>query len=186
VATAERWGDLARLFGERGACAGCWCMWARLTASEFRAGAGDKNRRTLQRIVRRGDQPGILAYVNGEPVGWCALAPRNIYVRLEGSRVLAPVDDQPVWSVVCFFVARGWRGRGVTVALLEQAAKFAARSGARVLEGYPIDPRDGARPAGAFVWTGLKRTFDRAGFREIARRSPTRPIMRRELRARGG
>jgi len=161
-------------------------MWPRLKASEFRAGAGDGNRRALQRIVRRGDRPGILAYSDGEPVGWCALAPRDVYARLEGSRVLAPVDDRPVWSVVCFFVARGWRGHGVTVALLEEAARFATSNGARVLEGYPTDPRDGKRPAGAFVWTGLKRSFDRAGFREVGRRSPTRPIMRRELRTRGG
>ena len=109
-----------------------------------------------------------------------AHAPRVQYRRLERSKVLAPVDDKPVWSVVCFFVRRGWRGRGLTVRLLREAARFAAARGARVLEGYPTDASK--RAADAFVWTGLKSTFERAGFREVARRSASRPIMRRAVR----
>jgi GNAT superfamily N-acetyltransferase len=182
-ATPERWSDLAKLFGPRGACAGCWCMWPRLTSSEFRRGIGDGNRRALQRLVRKAARPGILAYAAGEPIGWCALAPRSEYRRLETSRVMAPVDDRPVWSVVCFFVTRQWRGRGLTVRLLREAARYAASRGARILEGYPTDPKRG-RPAAAFVWTGLSSAFERAGFREVARRSPSRPIMRRTLRPR--
>src|SRR6185295_20292373 len=112
-ATAERWSDLERLFGPRGACAGCWCMHPRLPGAEFRRGVGDPNRRALAKLVRAGQEPGILAYAGGEAVGWCAVAPRSKYVRLENSRVLAPVDDAPVWSVVCFFVTRPWRGRGL-------------------------------------------------------------------------
>src|SRR5438093_5993995 len=169
-ATAALWPDLAKLFGPRGACAGCWCMWPRLTSAEFRRGAGAGNRRALQRLVRTGTRPGILAYAAGEPIGWCALAPRSAYRRLERSRVMAPVDDQEVWSVVCFFVARPWRGRGLTVKLLREAARYASSHGVRILEGYPSDPKRG-RPADAFVWTGLSTAFARAGFREVARRS---------------
>lgn len=179
-ATNERWPDVVALFGQRGACAGCWCQWPRLAAAEFRRGSGSGNRRRLQKLVRSGSRPGLLAYSNGEPVGWIALAPRAEYPRLGSSRVLAPVDDRPAWSVTCFFVRRDWRKRGLSVQLLRAASKFAASQGARILEGYPTDARK--KTADAFVWMGLAATFERAGFREVARRSATRPIMRRALR----
>ena len=104
--TAGRWDDLVTLFGPRGACAGCWCMWWRRPAAEFRADKGDGNRRALRRLVDAGDVPGLIAYVGGEPAGWLALAPRECYVRFERSRTLAPGDAEPVWSVTCVFVAR--------------------------------------------------------------------------------
>jgi GNAT superfamily N-acetyltransferase len=182
-ATADRWSDIEKLFGPRGACAGCWCMWARLPAGEYNAGLGARNRRALKRMVAAGEPPGILAYVNGEPAGWCAIGPRSGFRRLEKSRVLSPVDDRPVWSVVCFFVARAHRGRGLSVRLLREAAKHAAARGATLVEGYPKESEK--RSADAFVWTGVASTFQRAGFREVARRSPTRPIMRRAVRGVG-
>jgi GNAT superfamily N-acetyltransferase len=176
----ERWADAEALFGARGACGGCWCMWARLTSAEFARGKGEPNRRSFRRIVTGGGAPGILAYAGGAPVGWCAIAPRTEYRRLETSRVLSPVDDRPVWSVVCFFIARSHRGRGLTVRLLREAVRFARARGAAIVEGYPVEP--GSRSADAFVWTGLASAFRRAGFVEVARRSPTRPIMRKVLR----
>ncbi len=177
--TPGRWRDLESLFGPRGACGGCWCMWWRLPFAAFNRGKGDGNKRALKRIVETNGRPGIIAYAGGEPVGWCAIAPRSEYSRLERSRVLRPVDAEPVWSVTCFFVAKGWRRRGLSTALLEAAVKFAGERGARVVEGYPIDS---PRPTpDAFAYTGLVSTFRRAGFREVARRSPTRPIMRARL-----
>lgn len=178
--TPARWADFEELFGPRGACAGCWCMWPRLPAAEFTRGKGAGNRRAMKRIVDDGAQPGLLAYAGREPVGWIALAPRAEYVRLARSRVLRPVDDRPVWSVVCFFVAKGHRRQGLTVKLLEAAAAWAKKRGARLLEGYPVEPRRGELPA-AFAWTGLPGAFQAAGFTEVARRSPVRPILRREL-----
>jgi len=179
-ATAECWSDIEKLFGPRGACAGCWCMYPRRRGAEYRDGSGDGNRRRLQRLVRTGPPPGLLGYVSDEPAAWCALAPREDYVRLEHSRTLARVDDQPVWSVVCFFVARPHRRRGLTVTMLEHAARWARAQGARTLEGYPVDPKSG-KTADAFAWWGVADAFIAAGFHEVARRSPTRPIMRREL-----
>jgi GNAT superfamily N-acetyltransferase len=176
-ATPARWSDVERLFGDRGACAGCWCMWPRLSGREFARGRGAGNRRALKRLIGSGAEPGLVAYRGREPVGWCALAPRTEYTRLERSRVMAPVDDQPVWSVVCFFTARDARGTGVTTALLEAAVEHAAKRGARIIEGYPLD-HGGQRLADAFAWFGLASSFHRAGFREVARRSRTRPIMR--------
>jgi GNAT superfamily N-acetyltransferase len=156
-------------------------MWWRRTAGEFQRGKGPGNRAALRRLVEAGPPPGLIAYRGGEPVGWVALAPRSAYARLERSRVLAPVDDRPVWSVVCFFIARGHRRAGMTARLLAAAARWAAAHGSTCLEGYPIDTR-GRATADAFAWTGLASAFERAGFREVARRSPSRPIMRRMLR----
>ncbi|MCX6069971.1 MAG: GNAT family N-acetyltransferase [Chloroflexi bacterium] len=179
--TPERWDDLVELFGPRGACAGCWCMYFRLSRAEFERRQGASNRRALHRLVSTGRVPGLIACVDGVPAGWVALAPREEYPLLSRSRILQPVDDTPVWSVVCFFTARAYRRQGVTEALLHQASGFAKRWGARWLEGYPVDPGRGSLPD-TFAYHGLAAAFRRAGFREVARRSATRPIMRLELR----
>jgi len=178
-ATAERWGDVERLFGERGACAGCWCQWPRIRGKAFKDGAGAVNKRRLRKLVESGPPPGLLGYLGDEPVAWVALAPREAYERLAHSRKLAPVDDQPVWSVPCFFVAKPYRGRGLTARMLREAARHAAARGARILEGYPVDPAH--RTADAFAWWGLTSAFVAAGFREVARRSKSHPIMRRTI-----
>jgi len=181
--TPARWPDVEKLFGERGACGGCSCMYWRQTRAQFEQRKGAGNRHAFRKLVNAGAEPGVLAYAYGEPVGWCALAPRSQYVKLENSRVLAPVDERPVWSVVCFFITREWRNRGLSAKLLRAAADFARRRGAKILEGYPVEVRKGRMPD-AFVWTGLPGSFLRAGFREVARRSPVRPIMRRTLTSR--
>jgi len=175
--TPARWADFEKLFGKNGACAGCWCMWWRLPRKQWVAQKGERNRKAMQHLVKSRVAPGLLAYVDGEPAGWCAVAPRDQYVRLANSRVLKPVDDQPVWSVTCFFVARKFRRRGLTVALLNAAAEFARKRGAKTLEGYPTEPRKDQPDA--FVYTGLASAFRQAGFKEVARRSPSRPIFRR-------
>ena len=178
--TPSRWPDLEALFGERGACGGCWCMWWRLERARFNRQRGAGNKRALKRIVKNGPPPGLLAYAGKQPVGWCALGPRPSYSALERSRTLKPVDEKPAWSVVCFFVTKPFRGRGLSVKLLRAAADYARRKGARILEGYPVDPRSG-RWADPFVYTGTVSVFRRAGFREVARRSATRPLVRRFL-----
>jgi GNAT superfamily N-acetyltransferase len=179
--TPDRLPDLELLFGPRGACAGCWCMWWKTTRPEWEKGKGAGNRDAMRRQVRAGVVPGILAYDDRGPVGWCAVEPRAAFGRLARSRTLAPVDDEPVWSVPCFFVARRARGTGLTSALLAAAAEHACRGGARLLEGYPVEPR--GETADAWLYTGLLTTFVRQGFAEVARRSPTRPVVRKSLRA---
>jgi GNAT superfamily N-acetyltransferase len=156
-------------------------MWWRVGRAEFERKKGAANRRAMRAVVSTGEVPGILAYLDGKAVGWCAVAPRASYPRLDGSRILAPVDERAVWSVTCFFVERGQRRRGLSVKLLRAAVAHVRRHGGKIVEGYPVEPRAGEMPA-AFVWTGLAAAFRAAGFREVARRSPTRPIMRRLIR----
>lgn len=185
--TPRRWDDFVRLFGEeRGAWGGCWCMWWRMPSKEFDAGARHKgagNREGMKRLVEMRRTPGLLAYLDGEPAGWVSVAPREEFGRIERSRVLGPVDDVPVWSVVCFYMDRRQRGRGVGTALLEAAIDHARSRGARWLEAYPIDPSV-KRTSNSDAYTGVVPMFERAGFKEVARRKDARPIMRKELRQR--
>jgi GNAT superfamily N-acetyltransferase len=174
---ADRWPDLEALFGPRGACGGCWCMWWRLKRPQFVRQKGEENRNALKQMIEAGGVPGLLAYVDGQPIGWCAVAPRESYGVLERSRLLKRIDEAPVWSVVCFFVSKGFRGKGLTVELLRAAVDYATRHGAQIVEGYPVDPKK-ARMPDVFAYTGLAAAYRKAGFVEVARRSETRPIMR--------
>lgn len=174
--TRERWNDLEALFGERGACAGCWCMWWRLPRSQWTLGKGKGNRKAFKQLVDSGDSPGLLAYIDGRPVAWCAVAPRQSYPVLARSRTLKPFDEKPVWSVTCFFVPRDFRGQGLSVHLLEAAKRFVREQGGQVIEGYPVAPKRGRMPD-AFAWTGLVSAFKKAGFREVSLRG-SRSIMR--------
>jgi GNAT superfamily N-acetyltransferase len=175
--TNNAWDDFQELFGERGACGGCWCMLWRVSAKQFESQKGDGNRRAMKRIVTSGLIPGILAFVGAAPVGWCALGPRDHYPALARSRVMKPVDELPVWSVACLFVDRQYRSKGIATELLKAAVAHAKEQGAEILEGYPVEPKQGKIPP-AFAWTGIPKAFERAGFHEVARRSPTRPVMR--------
>lgn len=175
--TSERWKDFEQLFGPRGALGGCWCMWWRIKRKDFEQQQGDRNHAAMRSIVDSGKVPGILAYSNGEVVAWCSVAPREDFPVLDRSPVLKRVDDQPVWSVVCFFMAKNFRHQGLSGRMLKAAVEYAARNGARILEGYPITPKKDQAPD-MYVFTGLESTFIKAGFEEVARRSPSRPIMR--------
>jgi len=181
-ATGAEWDDLVALFGPRGACGGCWCMWWRLSRRDFARRKGDGTRRALRRLVERGPAPGILAYDGERAVGWCCVGPREGFPLLERSRVLARVDEEPVWSIVCFFVARDHRHKGLTRRLIAAAVSYAASQGARVVEAYPTDA--GAGQPDAFVYTGIASAFTSQGFVEVARRSKRRPILRRSIRRR--
>jgi GNAT superfamily N-acetyltransferase len=179
--TAARWDDLEELFGERGASGGCWCMWWRLKRSEYEQQKGEGNRLALKEIVDSSEILGILAYdAEGQPVEWCSVAPREHFPVLERSRVLKRIDDKPVWSIVCLFVGKPLRRKGLTVALIKAAVEYVRESGGKIVEGYPVEPRKDRMPD-VFAWTGLASSFRKAGFREQLRRSETRPIMRYEI-----
>jgi len=173
----ESWKDFENLFGPKGACAGCWCMWWRLKRSEFDKQKGEQNKQTMKEIVDSGEIPGIMVYHNDQPIAWCSIAPRENFSLLDRSRMLKAIDDEPVWSIVCLFVKKEFRRKGVSSDLLKTAIKYAREYGAKIIEGYPIDTQTNKYPD-VFAATGLYSTFKDIGFEECARRSKTRPIMR--------
>ncbi len=176
--TPDRWDDFEKLFGPRGACAGCWCMYWKIPRKLFNLGKGDQNRLAQKQIVSSGHIPGLIAYIDNSPAGWVAVEPRENYPVLGNSRILKPLDELQVWSVPCFFIAKNYRNQGLSVSLLKAAIDHVEKVGGKVLEGYPVEPRQSGMVPPVFVYTGLASGFLQAGFIEAGRRSETRPIMR--------
>lgn len=152
-------------------------MYWLLSSKEWGQGKGSTNKRRFKKHITGGSRPGVIGYIGKEPVAWCAVAPRERYVRMLRSRVLKPVDDTPVWSISCFFVTRKWRKQSFAERMLRAAVDFAAKKGARVVEGYPTVPTMQKTPD-PFVYMGVPSIYEKVGFKEVARRSKTRPIMR--------
>jgi GNAT superfamily N-acetyltransferase len=181
----DTWADLEALFGRPGGSIvrGCWCMFYRKSgadSSSISASAGNKEQ--LRELVEQGTTPGLLGYLDGTPVGWISLGQREDYLKLRRSPVMKPVDDAEVWSIVCTFVDKAHRGMGLQHKLLGAAIDFARDNGVRLLEAYPVDKPH--RSHDDFMFFGSRTLYERAGFREVVRRSPTRLVMRRSLRPR--
>ena len=174
--TQERWDDFEELFGLHGAYDGCWCMYWRTTRAQFSKQLGEGNRLAMKAIVESGKVPGILAYHAGRAVGWCSVAPREDFASLERSPKLKRVDDRPVWSIVCFYMAEDHRRRGLMGLLLQAAIAYACENGASIVEGYPVVPLE--RMRGAYGYMGLKPVFEKAGFKEMARPYEEQSIVR--------
>jgi GNAT superfamily N-acetyltransferase len=176
--TRDRWEDFEKLFRTYGGPGGsCWCMWWRQTTAEYQKNKGEHNRRAMKEIVESGRVPGILAYAGEQPVGWCSVGLRTEFSRLLRSPLLKPVDDEPVWSVVCLFIDRDYRKSGLSSRLLKAAALYAARQGATIIEGYPVIPKKKGTPDSE-LYMGLCQAFERAGFKEVKRLSAGRAIYR--------
>lgn len=185
--TADRWEELAAFFGPSGAFSNCWCTWWRQTSADFSQGIVDgaaKNRALMHALVEAGSEPGLLAFREGKAVGWVSVAPRPQYGRILRSRRIGPApeqaSDETVWSVVCFWIPRPERGKGVANELLTAAVDYARERGAAVLEAYPVDTADGRRPA-ANLFTGTLAMFTRAGFHEVDRPRGSQLVVRRDL-----
>ena len=178
-ATPERWDDVVALFGPNGAYANCWCTWWMWRSAEWDRRRAAERRTELQRRVEAGEQPGLLAYDGPEAIGWCAVAPRERYDRLDNprARTYRRLDDRPSWVVTCFFVRRDRRAEGVATALLAAVAEFVAAQGGTLMEAYPTEhPEQGP----AAMYTGTVPMFTAAGFTEVARPGG-RPLVRLEL-----
>jgi GNAT superfamily N-acetyltransferase len=152
-------------------------MWWKVKRSEFERQRGPGNKEAMKAIVASGEVPGILAYDDGRPVGWCAVAKREEYPVLDRSRILKRVDETPVYAITCFFVAKGYRQKGMMSKLLAAVISYVKEEGGKVVEGFPVEPRKETMPD-TFAWTGFASAFEKAGFVEVLRRSETRPIMR--------
>ena len=171
--TRERLADLARFSEQQGKFRYCSCMRWRMRSTEFQRSTREGRVAALEGLVRQGAPVGILAYSDGDPVGWCSIAPRQTYRALERYRALPRLDDAQVWSVVCFFVERHVRRQGITLGLLRAAVDYARSHGAKVIEGYPVEP--GPR---LYTYMGSPSTFRRAGFRDVTPAGQARQVMR--------
>jgi GNAT superfamily N-acetyltransferase len=176
--TLDLWPALEDLFGENGACNGCWCMYWRIGAA-YRTRSRAQNKEAFRDVVEGGPPPGLLAFDGAMAVGWCQLTPRDTLPWLDRVWRLKRVDEVPVWSLSCFYVRKGYRKRGVTSALIAAALAAAKRAKAPALEAYPLDADLTPSASG----TGYASTFARAGFKTVARHVPPRPIMRYDLRS---
>lgn len=181
AATPARWPDVEAVFEAKGCSVarGCWCMYYRVSGrlpGPKGATPAQAARAALKALVDAGRRPGLIAYRGREPVGWVSLAPRGEYAKLARSPVMKPVDEQPVWSIVCFVVPSAHRGQGVARALLDAAVAYAKQQGATLVEAYPVDKP--GRAADDSMWFGSKSMYDKAGFTEVARRKPQRPVVR--------
>jgi GNAT superfamily N-acetyltransferase len=183
--TPERWNDLEAVFGARGCSVarGCWCMYYRVSGKGALTRPGEAQRsgakQALRELASQDPPPGLIGYRGKVPVGWVSLGPREDFAKLARSPVMKPVDEQPVWSVICFVVPTEFQGQGVARELLAGAIRYARKQGARLLEAYPVDKA--AAPSAGSSWFGSKAMFDEAGFQEVARRKPARPIVRLQL-----
>jgi GNAT superfamily N-acetyltransferase len=184
--TPSRFDDVVDLFGSRGDPSWCWCQYFLTTGQDYGA-SSDDNREALRAQAARRPRPGLVAYADGRPVGWVQVGPRPGYPRLTGNRALNRVsgedmDDRGVWAVTCFVVRVGARRRGIGAALLDAAVTAAREAGAHTLEGHPVDVAVRGRAASADLYHGALSTFLAAGFTEVGRTGPSRPVVRLDLR----
>jgi GNAT superfamily N-acetyltransferase len=174
----KNWEKFERLFGSRGACGNCWCMYYRLKKQDFTRGKENQgNKKAMKRLVWDGRPAGVLGLRGGEPVAWCAFAPREDFQKIENSRVHKRIDGAPVWSIPCFFVGKEFRKQGISVAMLKALIQYAKKKKIRIIEAYPVIPTQEKLPD-AFAWTGLYKSFARAGFKIVDRTSKNRPMVR--------
>jgi GNAT superfamily N-acetyltransferase len=176
--TRQNWHKFVQLFGDKGACGNCWCMYFRLPKAEFGKGKiNEGNKNAMHELVKAGKPTGILAFYENIAVAWCAFAPREDFLKLSRSRVHKPIDDQLVWSIPCTFIDKKFRRQGVSVQLLKGLVNYARQEGIKILEAYPTIPTQEKLPD-SFAWIGLYKSFERAGFEIVDNTSSNRPMVR--------
>ncbi len=174
----KNWGKFIELFGVKGACGNCWCMYYRLSKSDFQEGKIDEgNKNAMKELVWNNQPAGLMALYEGRAIAWCAFAPRENFSKLGRSRVHKRIDDKPVWSIPCFFIHKDFRRQGVSVKLLKGVIQYAKENRIKIIEAYPTIPTKDILPD-TFAWIGLYKSFERAGFEIVDRTSKNRPMVR--------
>lgn len=176
--TPDRWADFEQLFGPNGACAGCWCAWYLMTNREFTTSRKEGHKEHMRTLVQSGVEPGIIAYADGTPAGWVALAPRERYKRLATSKLLAAVDDKPAWVISCFYIHRNYRHQGLMEKLIRASIDYSKNRKIKLLEAFPVEAKDRMSPLS--IYTGKADVFYRLGFKQAVLRE-SRQILRLEL-----
>jgi len=176
--TSKNWGQFEQFFGLKGACGNCWCMYYRLSKTEFQEGKSeDGNKLAMKEIVWSNRPAGMLAFYEDQAIAWCAFAPREDYIKLSKSRVHKRIDDMAVWSIPCMFIHKDFRRSGISVQLLKGVIGYAKSQGIKIIEAYPTIPTQDKLPD-SFAWTGLYKSFEQAGFKIADRTSVNRPLVR--------
>jgi hypothetical protein len=176
--TKANWPKFEQLFGEKGACGNCWCMYYRLSKSEFNEGKmNNGNKDKMKELVWNNKPTGMLAFYEGRAIGWCALAPREDFSKLARSRVHKPIDNKQVWSIPCFFIHKDFRRCGISIEILKSMIKYSKQENIKILEAYPTIPTTEKLPD-SFAWIGLYRSFKQAGFSIVDQTSKNRPMVR--------
>lgn len=176
--TKSNWHKFLTLFGDRGACGNCWCMYYRLSRSEFHEGKSDDgNKNAIKEIVWENKPTGLLAIYEGDAIAWCAFAPREDFIKLEKSRVHKRIDNKKVWSIPCFFIDKRFRRSGISVELIKGVISYARMNDIKIIEAYPTIPTKEKLPD-SFLWIGLYKSFERAGFEIVDRTSKNSPTVR--------
>ncbi len=180
----ESWADFERLFGDNGACAGCWCQWWRIPRGGklWEETKGAKAKRMMRKLFADGEITGLLAYDGDNAVGWCSYGPRAVFPRMERVRAYARDDIDDVWSINCFFIDRKYRRRGLAREMLRAAIRFMKIRKVKIAEAYPVTlTKDGKQLPAAFSYTGPLKIFEDEGFEIIQRLAPSRPLVRKTL-----
>jgi len=176
--TKSNWGKFVSLFGKNGACGNCWCMYYRLSRSDFHEGkSADGNKNAIKEIVWEDKPTGLLAIYDGEAIAWCAFAPREDFIRMEKSRVHKRIDNKKVWSIPCFFIDKRFRRSGISVELIKGVIEYSKENNIDIIEAYPAIPTKEKLPD-SFLWVGLYKSFERAGFEVVDRTSKNSPTVR--------
>lgn len=174
----NNWNKFTILFGAKGACGNCWCMYYRLSKIDFNEGKlNDGNKEAMYELVKQNKSTSIIASYQDVPIAWCAFAPREDFDKLKKSRVHKPIDNEKAWSIPCTFIHKDFRRKGVSVALLKGLIKYAAQNNIKIIEAYPTIPTQEKLPD-SFAWIGLYKSFERAGFKIVDRTSKHRPMVR--------
>lgn len=175
--TLQRWADFEAVMGKKGAYDGCWCMFWHLSRAEFSKASGEQNKHAMFTRVKLGQVPGILIYDHQTPVAWCAVAPRPNFSALERSPIFRRVDQEPVWSIVCFFIKEDMRGKGLMLKAIQAAIHYAGENGARIVEAYPVE--GGHHCSAVELYMGAAQTFRQAGFKEVKHPPSSRHVIMR-------
>jgi GNAT superfamily N-acetyltransferase len=182
--SAELWADFEKLFGDNGACGGCWCQWWRLPRGGklWDETKGPKAKRMMKKLFKSNQITGLIAYDDNLPVGWCSYGPRTDFPRTERTKAYVRDDIESVWSINCFFIDRHYRQKGVARLMLRAAMKFIRKRKVKKIEAYPVTlTKDGKKLPAAFSYTGPIKIFEGEGFKIIQRIAPTRPLVRKSL-----
>lgn len=180
--TADTWEDFETVMGARGGARGCWCMHWRSSIAEWMENKGDGNKAAMRALAERDTPPGVVGYLDAEPVAWCAFGDRSDFPRMQRSALLRPIDDEPVVSLACLLIRKDHRGDGLYAAWIGAVCDhLAGTSSTRTVEAYPTEPPDGRSLGSDTAMTGIAGAFTDAGFTEIARPRYDRPVMRYQL-----